>query len=59
LSVTADSLGWSEVALPSACSALRLDYRPAGLRWILGSGLLLFLLGLGLALSTPLSERHA
>jgi hypothetical protein len=59
LSVTADSLGWSDVVLPSGCATLRLDYRPAGLRWILGSGLLLFLLGLGLAYVTPLSERHA
>lgn len=59
VSVTADALGWSDVALPAGCASLRLDYRPPGLRWILGGGLLLLLLGLGLAFYTPLSERHA
>jgi hypothetical protein len=59
VSVTADALGWSEVVLPAGCAALRLDYRPPGLRWILGSGILLGLLGLLLAIFTPLSERHA
>jgi hypothetical protein len=49
LSVTADALGWANVALPPGCASLRLDYRPPGLRWMLGLGLALALAGLALA----------
>jgi hypothetical protein len=39
--------GWAQLAVPAGATALRVDYRPPGLRWILLAGGIVALLGLG------------